>query len=85
MPPPCTVFFTMDSVRSTPYAQLWATCDSECGRAPILKDGNARSPAYHRDVPIGTSLLYYGEGENMPAGNGGHFLNPYPIALFIIK
>lgn len=44
MPPPCTVFFTMDSVRSTPYAQLWATCDSECGRAPILKDGNACSP-----------------------------------------
>ena len=46
LPPPCTVFFTMGAVRSIPYAQLWATCDSECGRAPILKDGNACSPVH---------------------------------------
>ena len=44
LPPPYTAFFTMGSVRSIPYAQPWATCDNECGRAPILKDGNACSP-----------------------------------------
>lgn len=45
LPPLYTVFFTMGSVRSTPYAhRLWAICGNECGRTPILKDGNACSP-----------------------------------------
>ena len=48
LPPLYTVFFTMGSVRSTPYAQPWATCDNECGHAPILKDGNACSPVHSR-------------------------------------
>lgn len=39
------LFFTMEFAPSIPYAhRLWAICGNECGRAPILKDGNARSP-----------------------------------------
>lgn len=44
LPPLYAVFFTMGSVRSTPYIQPWVACDNEYGRAPILKDGNACSP-----------------------------------------